>query len=195
MVSSNVKYDYLDEQDYLAGEKLAETRHDYIDGQVYAMAGTSKRHNRIALNLVIALANQSQGTPCEIYSSDIKVRIAQRKSYYYPDVVVGCNEGDDADDYYLEKPCLVIEVLSPSTEEKDNTEKLIAYQDIDSLKAYLMVDQDICRVRLVYRQDNGHWWVKTYTHLDDEISLTCPKMTLRVTDIYGNVALSNTAHP
>jgi len=190
MAVTNLNYEYIDEQEYLEGEKLAETRHEYIDGKVYAMAGSSKRHNRIALNLVIALNNQSQAS-CEIYSSDIKVRIPHRKSYYYPDVVVSCDQSNDADDYYLENPCLIIEVLSPSTKEKDNTEKLIAYQDIESLKAYLMVDQDVCRVSLVYRQDNGRWWVKTYTDLEDEIILNCPEMVLRVADIYDNIAFES----
>ena len=185
MADSNLKLDYIDEQEYLEGEKLADNRHEYVDGKVYAMAGSSKRHNRIALNLVMALNTKA---PCETYSSDIKVRIAERNSYYYPDVVVGCEESDNADDYYLEKPCLIIEVLSPSTEKKDATEKLLAYQDIESLQAYLMVDQQQCHISLIYRQKNGHWWVKTFTELDDMISLSCPEMEIKVTDIYENIS-------
>jgi len=185
MADSNLKFDYIDEQEYLEGEKLADFRHEYVNGKVYAMAGSSKRHNRIALNLVMAL---NTNTPCEVYSSDIKVRIAERNSYYYPDVVVGCEESDNADDYYLEKPCLIVEVLSPSTEKKDATEKLLAYQEIESLQAYLMVDQQQCHISLIYRQDNGHWWVKTFTEYDDIISLPCPEMALKLADIYENIA-------
>ena len=81
MGSENPDDSYVDEQGYLQGEKLAEARHEYVDGTVYAMAGTSKRHNRIALNLVIALHTPTQGTSCAIHSSDIKVHIEQRKSY------------------------------------------------------------------------------------------------------------------
>ena len=102
--------------------------------------------------------------------------------------MVGCNESDNADDYYLEKPCLIVEVLSPSTEKKDTTEKLLAYQEIEFLQAYLMVDQQQCHIRLVYRQENRHWWVKTYTELDDVINLPCPEIELKVADIYENIS-------
>ena len=187
MADSNLKLDYIDEQEYLEGEKLADNRHEYVDGKVYAMAGSSKRHNRIAGNLYRSLLSAGQ-QGCDAYIGDIKVRIERRNSYYYPDVVVGCEESDNADDYYLEKPCLIIEVLSPSTEKKDATEKLLAYQDIKSLQAYLMVDQQQCHISLIYRQKNGHWWVKTFTELDDMISLPCPEMEIKVTDIYENIS-------
>ena len=158
-----------------------------VNGQVYAMAGTSKRHNRIALNLAIALNSNADKTPCEVYTSDIKVRIEQRKSFYYPDVMVGCDESDNIDEYYLEKPCLIIEVLSPSTENKDRTEKLLAYQDIDSLQAYMMVDQDLCHISLVYKREDGQWWVDVFEDMDALIPLNCPEMELKVADIYNNI--------
>ena len=190
MPSSNLNYAYIDEDEYLEGEKIADIRHEYVNGQVYAMAGSSKRHNRIALNLVIAINAKISGTSCEVYSSDIKVHIEQRNSYYYPDVMVGCNESDNADEYYLEKPCLIIEVLSPSTEKKDATEKLLAYQEIESLQAYLMIEQDSYHVSLIYRQEGNHWWIKNYTELDDMISLPCPEMELSVADIYERIILN-----
>ena len=183
----NSKLNYtISEQDYLEGEKLADIRHEYSDGQVYAMAGTSKRHNRIAGNIYRALIASNQQA-CDIYIGDIKVHIERRASYYYPDVMVGCDESDNADDYYLEKPCLVIEVLSPSTEKKDATEKLLSYQDIESLPSYMMVDQDKCHISLIYRQENHHWWVKNFTDMDELISLSCPKMELKVADIYESI--------
>ncbi len=188
MTNNNLNYSYIDEQEYLNGEKLADIRHEYIDGEVYAMAGTSKRHNRIAGNIYRTLMETNQQN-CDVYIGDIKVRIEQRNSYYYPDVMVGCDESDDADEYYLEKPCLIIEVLSPSTVKKDNTEKLIAYQNIDSLEAYLMVEQSEYHVSLVYRQDNNRWWVKNFTDLEDVISLSCPELELKVADIYRNINL------
>jgi Uma2 family endonuclease len=186
MPSSSLNYTHIDEYEYLEGEKLADIRHEYVDGQVYAMAGTSKRHNRIAGNIYRALISSGQKN-CDVYIGDIKVRIEQRNSYYYPDVMVGCNEADDADEYYLEKPCLLVEILSPSTEKKDSTEKLLAYQEIASLQAYLMVEQDNCHVSFIYRQKNDHWWVKNFTRLDDIISLQCPEMELSVADIYERI--------
>ena len=188
MANNDLNYSYIDEQEYLDGEKLADIRHEYIDGEVYAMAGTSKRHNRIAGNIYRSLMETKQQN-CDVYIADIKVRIEQCNSYYYPDVMVGCDESDNANEYYLEKPCLIVEVLSPSTLKKDNTEKLLAYQNIDSLQAYLMVEQSEYHVSLVYRQNNNHWWVKNFTNLEDIISLSCPKLKLKLTDIYRNINL------
>ena len=180
---------YITEHDYLAGEKIAEVRHEYCDGQVYAMAGSSKRHNTLALNLVIALRTAAKDLPCAVYASDIKVKVNARKSYYYPDVVVSCDEQDHADDYYLEKPCFIVEVLSPSTARKDSTEKLLAYQDIESLQVYMMVDQDRYWVSLFYKQEDDRWWVKHYTQDDDIIAIPCPAMALSVADIYASLAM------
>lgn len=133
---------YISEAEYLEGEKRADERHEYVDGQLYLMAGTSKRHNRIARNFITQMETAALGKNCEVFFSDIKVRAAKHKTYYYPDVVVGCAEDDDADDYYLEKPCLIIEVSSESTIRKDYLEKALVYQAISSLQAYLIVAQD-----------------------------------------------------
>ena len=131
----------ITEQDYLEGEKSSKVRHEYIDGQVYAMAGASKRHSEIAVNISTALRIASRRSPCRVYSSDVKVRLAEHRSYYYPDVIVGCEE-DEANDYYLEKPCLIVEVLSQTTAKRDRSEKLLAYMNIPTLRAYLLVEQD-----------------------------------------------------
>lgn len=176
----------ITEAEYLEGEGLADVRHEYVNGYVYAMAGSSKRHNRIAGNIYRRLSEMPD-TDCESYIGDIKVRINEGKSYYYPDVVVGCDESDDNDDYYLEKPCLLVEVLSPSTERKDGTEKLLAYQMIESLQAYLLVDQDKCNVRMISKLGNGHWAFDTYDDMDDVVPISCPEMSLRVSDIYESV--------
>jgi len=179
----------ITEQEYLQGEKDADHRHEYNNGCVVAMAGSSKRHNTLALNIVLALRHATKGSSCEVYASDIKVRISRRKSYYYPDVMVGCEE-DDNDDYYVEQPCFIVEVLSASTKRKDSSEKLLAYQDIDSLQAYMMVDQERCHISLFYRQDDGQWWVKHYSDMEEQISVPCPAMALRVADVYEGISLS-----
>ena len=174
----------ISENDYLEGEKSSETRHEYVDGQVYAMAGSSKRHNRIAGNIYRKLAEADPN--CEAYLSDIKVRISERKTYYYPDVVVSC-EPDDSDDYYLENPCLGVDVLSESTAQKDRTEKLLAYMNITSLRAYLLVSQDKQHIEIFYREPEGKWWVKSFENLDDELDLPCPGISMTVADCYQGV--------
>ena len=101
----------MTEDEYLAGEKTAETRHEYVNGHVYAMAGASKTHNRIARNFITSLSEAADQSGCEIYFSDIKVRAEKYKSYYYPDIVLSC-EDDNENDYYLSNPCLIVEVAS-----------------------------------------------------------------------------------
>jgi len=185
---------YITEQDYLEGEKTAEFRHEYVDGQIYAMAGTSIRHNDIALNIAFALRAATRGTPCKVNASDVKVRAQRSKAYYYPDVIVGCQR-DEADEYYLEKPCLIVEVTSKSTEWKDFTEKLIAYQKLASLQVYLIVAQDQPQVTLFYRDAEGAWDVARFDSLEQTITLPCPEATLTLADIYEGVDFSQPAEP
>lgn len=183
---------YITEQDYLEGEKTAEFRHEYVDGQVYAMAGTSIRHNDIALNIAFALRAATRGTPCKVNASDVKVRAQRSKAYYYPDVIVGCQR-DEADEYYLEKPCLIVEVTSKSTEWKDFTEKLVAYQKLASLQVYLIVAQDQPQVTLFYRDAEGAWDVARFDSLEQTITLPCPEATLTLADIYEGVDFTQPA--
>ncbi len=185
--AENLNCHYISEEEYLESEKYSDIKYEYINGQVYAMAGGSKRHNSITLNIAFALRSGAKGSSCEIYSSDVKVRIKNRKTYYYPDVVVACDKSDNADNHYLEKPCLIVEVLSPSTERKDATEKLLAYQAIESLQYYLLVEQRKCHISLIYPQENGQWEIDYYTNMDDIILLNCPAMELAVKDIYETV--------
>jgi len=179
--------DDLSEEDYLKGEKSSDARHEYCNGTIYAMAGSSKQHNRIAGNMYIALSLASRNLPCEVYSSDLKVKIASRNSYYYPDVVAGCDEDDNANDYYVEKPCLIVEVLSKSTAQKDYREKLLAYQAIPSLQNYLIIAQDKCHIDLFYREEQG-WWFQTFTALEDSIRFSCPVCELTVNEIYAGIS-------
>lgn len=185
----------ITEAEYLESEKLADEKHEYVNGTVYAMAGTSKRHNRIAVNIVRALPLRRQdGTPCSVYSSDVKVRVGKVKSYYYPDVIVGC-EQDEADDYYLEKPCLIVEVTSQSTQWKDFTEKLVAYQKLASLQVYLIVAQDQPQVTLFYRDTEGGWDVARFDNLEQSFTLPCPECTLTLADLYEGVDFTQPAEP
>lgn len=121
--------DFISETEYLGSEQYAKVRHEYMDGKVYAMAGTSLRHNDIAMNIAFALRLAARAMPCDIHVTNIKVRAEKPKAYYYPDVIVGCAD-DETHDYYLEKPCLIVEVTSPSTEWQDRHQKTVAYQRI-----------------------------------------------------------------
>ena len=146
---------YMTEDEYLAGEKKANTRHEYVNGHVYAMAGASKNHNRIARNFITRMADAADQKGCETYFSDIKVRSEKYKTYYYPDIVLSGE--DDGNDYFLENPCLIVEVTSASTLRKDYLEKALSYQSIESLQAYLIVSQDKPQVDMLVRNTEGSW--------------------------------------
>lgn len=185
-VNQSSQDNYISEQDYLTGEQKADTRQEYDDGKVYAMAGASKRHNRIARNLITNMADAADRSNCETYFSDIKVRAEKYKTYYYPDVVVSCEEDDDSE-YYLEKPCLIVEVTSASTLRKDYLEKALSYQSIDSLQAYLIIAQDKPQIDMLFRGEDRSWRLQQFNQFDDELVLPCPDMRLTLQAIYSGI--------
>ena len=181
----------LTEQDYLAGEKLASVRHEYVDVKVYAMACTSLRHNDIAMNISFALRAAARGTPCKVNVSDVKVRVEHSKAYYYPDVMVGC-ERSEADAYYLDKPCLIVEITSKSTEWIDRHQKTLAYQTINSLQAYLIVAQDKQQVTLYVRDSTKTWEVGLYDQAEQTLFLPCLDTKLSLSSIYEGIDFNQT---
>lgn len=127
--------------EYLDWETQQEIRHELVDGYLYAMTGSSLRHDEIAMNLAAALHNHLAGGPCRVYKSDIKVQVAN--NFYYPDIVVRCDDGQTTvNEYSLADPKVIIEVLSPSTQRFDRGDKRLAYQQIPSLSDYVLVSQD-----------------------------------------------------
>lgn len=170
----------ISKADYLAGELLASERHEYVNGCVYAMAGASKRHNRIAGNIYRAV--MVAGSACTAYISDMKVHSDKYQSYYYPDVV-GCDP-NETDEYVLENPCLIVEVTSDSTLRKDYLEKSLAYQAISSVQVYLIVAQDQVQVDMLTRASDGAWELQQFNELGVELSLSFPLLSLSMTAIY-----------
>lgn len=177
---------YLTEQDYLAGEKLASVRHEYVEGKVVAMAGTSLRHNDIAMNIAFALRLAARGTPCRVNVSDIKVKAEKAKSYYYPDVMMACQR-DESQKHYLENPCLIVEITSPSTEWIDRHQKALAYQKIDALQGYFIVAQDHLQVTVYSRDAEGAWEVRLYDQWEDTITIPCIAALLTLAEIYEGI--------
>ena len=174
----SVKQEYLSEEDYLAQEHSSPVKHEYADGQVFAMAGASIRHNRIAGNLYVAWR---QGSHCRVVFGDVKVK--GRRVYYYPDVMLSCEPQSDA--FVETAPCMVAEVLSPTTEVIDRGEKLHHYQQIPSLQAYLLVAQDERRVE-VYRRAGELWTYQSITD-DRPIELPCLDAPLSLSEIYAGM--------
>ncbi len=183
MSSPDYVSNYMSEQDYLEGEKISEIKHEYIDGEVYAMAGASKNHQRLIAVLTSKLYQHLENTPCEVFSSDIKVRADAGKKYFYPDVLVVCRN-DDEDEYYTESPRIIIEVLSSSTRKYDKTLKRRVYQTIPSLEEYVLIEQDSVEIE-VCRKSEG--WQSSFYYIDDDITFTSVDLTLPVTEIYQRV--------
>lgn len=148
----------LTEQEYLEGETLGHIKHEYVDGQVFAMSGTTLAHNTIAANMIVMLHGHLRGRPCRAFIADVKVRIATQLTYYYPDVVVTCDPRDltAVTRHFVEHPVLIIEVLSLSTKQIDRREKLTAYRRLPSLVEYVLVDQKRRAVD-VYRKVGETW--------------------------------------
>ena len=169
--------------EYLEAEKQSHTKHEYVRGQVYAMVGASRAHNKLALALASLLRTHLRQSGCDVFISDMKVRIGD--IFYYPDVVVTCSKAD-TNPYFSTEPVLVVEILSPSTEAADRVDKRLAYQSLPGLKEYVLVNQDQRKVE-VYRRSGASWDLETYAG-QDVIRLGAVEFSVSIADLYGDVA-------
>lgn len=186
-MASRVPVYALSVDEYLEAEKSAPVRHEYVAGQIYAMAGASDAHNTIALNFATLLRSGLRSGPCRAYMSDMKVWIEAASVFYYPDVLVTCDPTDNGE-YAKLRPSLIIEVTSPSTTVTDHREKLLAYRKIPSLREYVMIAQHEMKVE-IYRLDaRGYWWLETYGP-DHSFALESVNMEIAVKDLYEDVVL------
>jgi Uma2 family endonuclease len=172
--------------EYMNRERASSVRHEFVRGDVFAMAGGTLRHNRIASNILMQLRAAERGGPCQSFMSDVKVR-AGDDVVYYPDVVVDCTPRGGTD-LMLDRPCLVVEVTSRSTRRIDRGEKLERYRNLGSLRAYLIVDQMVRRVTHHWRDLNGTWSSEELAG-EGSIALSCPLVTLSLDQIYEDIEL------
>jgi Uma2 family endonuclease len=168
--------------EYLESEKHSEVRHEYVDGELLAMAGEKKRHNRIAGKIFRLLADIAEARDCEVFIENVKVRTRDTK-YRYPDVVVTCES--NADEYVVLEPCALFEVLSESTEETDTSTKLEEYLKLPSLQRYVMLRQNE-RSAIVYKRGLDGWQVE-FLESNDEISIPCLDTTLKLEQVYAGL--------
>jgi Uma2 family endonuclease len=178
-------------EDYLAFERRSDARHEYHEGLVVAMAGASRDHSRITRNVIRHVANHlAQHPGCELFTNDTRVAIGAGGRCVYPDAVVVCGEARWLDDHFdtLLNPALLVEVLSPSTQERDRGEKLFAYQQIDSLQGYLIIHQERPRVEYYSRQQGSVWLYQRHEGLSAQLDLTTLSLTLPLHSLYEQVA-------
>lgn len=176
------KYDLISEEEYLAGELLSDVRHEYIDGEVYAMVGAHKYHNQIVMTVSNIFYNHLLGKPCQPYASDMKVKI--EKKFFYPDVMVDCSQEDT--EYYVEKPSIIVEVLSKSTRQRDKTEKRLAYFQISTLQEYILIEQDFVEIEFWSRDHENRWQQSVY-YLGDDLTFEAIGLTVAVEEVYRQV--------
>ncbi|HEY4712665.1 MAG TPA: Uma2 family endonuclease, partial [Aquirhabdus sp.] len=178
-MSSHALQLHLSEAEYLAGEEISDIKHEYIDGQVYAMSGASANHNRLAGNVHTAFNVHLKGKSCQPYTSDMKVKIGSR--YFYPDVMVDCS---DVEGYFTETPVILVEVLSKSTKQIDKTIKLNSYIKIPTLQEYVLIEQDSVEIEILRRKTG---WQPEYYFLGDSLSFESIALILTVEEIYDRV--------
>lgn len=172
--------------EYLEGELHSKVKHEYVAGQVYAMSGASRIHNFIAGNIYTKLLAHLP-THCQVFMSDMKVKLKTADTFYYPDIVVGC-ELDDNHEYYISQPKIIVEVLSPSTEHIDKREKLLSYKTVDSLQEYIIVSQDKCEI-MFHQRLNGEKWSLNILHGNDKLTLKSIGLEISIIDIYARTNL------
>jgi Uma2 family endonuclease len=174
-------HDSLTVGEYLKLEEGATVRHEYVAGEIYAITGATRRHNRIAGNVYTALLSAARHGACRVYIETVKLK-ASEDTVYYPDVMVAC--GSEPEDPYMEsEPCVVVEVVSPSTEITDRREKLAAYKRMPGLEAYLIVSQDRRWVERHFRAEDGAWRRADLVDTG-RFPIPCPETTLSLAEVY-----------
>ena len=180
-------------REYLAFERASEFRHEYLDGQLREREGASLNHNYLNVNIMVALHNQLRDLGCVTMSSNMRVRVPGAAFYCYPDTLVVCGavELEDEHEDTLLNPCVVVEILSPTTEAFDRGEKWAQYQGSKILRDYLLVAQDRICIEHFARQSDDSWLLRTYENQSDIITLTVVPSTLNLSDIYERVSFDS----
>ena len=175
--------------EYLEFERQSEVRHEYIDGEIFEMAGTTRNHNRISTNVVRLLDNQLLERDCNVYSSDMRVKITSTEKYTYPDVVAVCGEEffEDSTEDTLLNPMLIIEVLSKSTEAYDRGAKFEYYQTIESFQEYVLISQEPFRVEQYVRKEKNVWTYFEFRQATEIVKLNSIDCELVLQDIYHKI--------
>ncbi|MGR9053546.1 MAG: Uma2 family endonuclease [Gammaproteobacteria bacterium] len=168
-------------KDYLQGELTGEVKHELIDGYVYAMAGASANHERIAGNVYRKFGNHLEGSSCEPFGSDMKVKAGS--NFFYPDVIVDCGF-DESQPFYTESPVVIVEVLSKATRKTDETVKLLSYINIPSLQEYVLIEQDYVDIQVIRRSES---WLPRHYFLGDKVAFESIGLVLPVDAIYSRV--------
>lgn len=180
---------YISQEEYLAAERLSLEKHEYFQGEIFAMSGASKQHNEIFSNTFPEIAMQLKGKKCRPYGSDFRVNIPKSTLFTYPDISVFCNEPELIDEVAdtATNPTVIIEILSKSTRNYDQGQKFALYRAIDSLKEYILIDSEAVHVIQYTKNENSTWLLTEYKNLEQDFTIKAIEVTLDLIDIYENV--------
>lgn len=181
---------YMSPQEYLEWEEREEFKYEYINGEVFAMTGGTIPHNDIAVNLTTALKNHLRGTSCKVSMADAKVGVSEKGPFHYPDVMVSCDERDRQAIKFIQYPCLIVEVLSPSTEGYDRGGKFTHYRRIQTLREYVLIDGEKIGVECFRLNERGLWELHPYED-GDEVYLTSVDFRFPISLVYEDVEFSS----
>jgi Uma2 family endonuclease len=179
----------LSPAEYLEMERASDTKHEYLDGEIFAMAGAKFNHTRITSSLNALVWHQLRGGPCETVSGDMRVFVPKTGLYTYPDIVVVCEKPVFQDKVFdtLLNPVLLIEVLSDSTEGYDRGKKFQHYRSIESLKEYVLVSADEARIEKFVKQGDGFWVLSEAIGLESTVKFESVDLGLALADVYERI--------
>ena len=182
--------DYISPEDYLEQERHRPIKHEYLDGEVYAIAGTTKAQNLIGGNLYLLLRTGLNHSRCQTFMADVKVEIDNQKYYFYPDLAVTCDDDDEMNAYAIAYPKVIIEVLSESTESFDRGKKFQCYRTLPSLQDYILVSSQTYMVEVFHRTRGDRWLLDTYQGLEAIARIESLNLDAPLADIYASLDLS-----
>lgn len=181
-------YQYISPDIYLRLEAESPIKHEYFDGEVFAMAGASDAHVTIALNMASLLLTHLKGSGCRVYMSDMKARVEEHNRFFYPDVMVTCDRRDTETELYKRFPKLVIEVLSDSTEAFDRGGKFEEYQSLETLEEYVLINQKRSRIDCFRRNEDSTWSLHSFN--SGNFTIASVDFEGAIEDVYENVVLA-----
>jgi Uma2 family endonuclease len=186
MIAAKEQFSPMTPEEYFAWEEQQLCRHEYIDGEVYAMSGGTINHSEIALNFGSLLKNHLRGSGCKILNSDARVSIVNANRYLYPDVSVTCDERDKRTNQYITYPCLIVEVLSDSTAAYDRGDKFRMYRRNPNLQDYVLVDANKIAIDLYRKGEDENWYIINY-ECSNNIELKSINLTFPIEQAYEDI--------
>ncbi len=186
MIATKENFPRFTPEEYFAWEAQQQCRHEYINGEIYAMTGGTLNHSEIAMNFGFLLKAHLRGGGCRVLNSDARVNILRSTDYVYPDISVTCDERDKTTQQFITYPCLIVEVLSPSTEAYDRGNKFRMYRRNPSLRNYVLVDTNEIAVEIYHKDDDNKWDILNYQS-GDMVELKSVNLTISIKQIYEDI--------